>query len=255
MTIYIKNIVRNFEKVRKKRWFKGACTTKVTIGDKCDQHHAVHHNLLEGYVEECEAVNAIWCNFSSSSYLRWAIILQGLLTMCRFSQLSLLTEQLGQPSVSTASPYFLEKFLLKFSDIWMLLRFAEPPKSASDGKILEAMMFCGACREENFTGINVRRWVWCRWWCRRWYRIKHRRVWRCSSWGCSWILIPWLHRVHLVRMTSQCEGCTCPEIPYFDCRINTASGQDVRVVVETDDSICVALQCTDTLPCSPIPHT
>ncbi|KAF4576871.1 WD40 repeat-like protein [Pleurotus pulmonarius] len=45
-------------------------------------------------VEEREQVNAIWSNFSSSSHPRRALILQGLLTMCCFSQLSLLTEQL-----------------------------------------------------------------------------------------------------------------------------------------------------------------
>lgn len=47
-------------------------------------------------MQEREAVNAIWSNFSSSSHPRRALILQGLLTMCCFSQLSLLTEQLGQ---------------------------------------------------------------------------------------------------------------------------------------------------------------
>lgn len=45
--------------------------------------------------EEREAVNAVWSNFSSSSHPRRALILQGLLTMCCFSQLSLLTEQLA----------------------------------------------------------------------------------------------------------------------------------------------------------------
>ncbi|KAG6829668.1 hypothetical protein H0H92_003911 [Tricholoma furcatifolium] len=45
-------------------------------------------------LEEREAVNAIWSNFSSSSHPRRALILQGLLTMCCFSQLSLLTEHL-----------------------------------------------------------------------------------------------------------------------------------------------------------------
>ena len=46
-------------------------------------------------LEEREAVNAVWSNFSSSSHPRRALILQGLLTMCCFSQLSLLTEQLA----------------------------------------------------------------------------------------------------------------------------------------------------------------
>ncbi|KAF8163015.1 WD40-repeat-containing domain protein [Crassisporium funariophilum] len=45
--------------------------------------------------QEREAVNAVWSNFSSSSHPRRALILQGLLTMCCFSQLSLLTEQLA----------------------------------------------------------------------------------------------------------------------------------------------------------------
>ncbi|PPQ72486.1 hypothetical protein CVT24_003249 [Panaeolus cyanescens] len=46
-------------------------------------------------LEERESVNAVWSNFSSSSHPRRALILQGLLTMCCFSQLSLLTEQLA----------------------------------------------------------------------------------------------------------------------------------------------------------------
>ena len=46
-------------------------------------------------VEEREAVNAVWSNFSSSPHPRRALILQGLLTMCCFSQLSLLSEQLA----------------------------------------------------------------------------------------------------------------------------------------------------------------
>ncbi|PPQ89066.1 hypothetical protein CVT25_006438 [Psilocybe cyanescens] len=46
-------------------------------------------------LEEREAINAVWSNFSSSSHPRRALILQGLLTMCCFSQLSLLTEQLA----------------------------------------------------------------------------------------------------------------------------------------------------------------
>ncbi|KAF8510226.1 WD40 repeat-like protein [Hysterangium stoloniferum] len=45
-------------------------------------------------LKERETVNMIWSNFSSSSHPRRALILQGILTMCCFSQLSLLTEQL-----------------------------------------------------------------------------------------------------------------------------------------------------------------
>ncbi|KAE9406476.1 WD40 repeat-like protein [Gymnopus androsaceus JB14] len=55
----------------------------------------LQHSLDALPLEEREAVNAIWSNFSSSSHPRRALILQGLLTMCCFSQLSLLTEQLA----------------------------------------------------------------------------------------------------------------------------------------------------------------
>ncbi|KAG9118959.1 hypothetical protein FRC07_006254 [Ceratobasidium sp. 392] len=44
---------------------------------------------------EREAVSSMWSAFSSSSHPRRAIILQGLLTMCCFSQLSMLSEQLS----------------------------------------------------------------------------------------------------------------------------------------------------------------
>ncbi|EMD34520.1 hypothetical protein CERSUDRAFT_55151 [Gelatoporia subvermispora B] len=46
-------------------------------------------------VQEREAVNAVWSNFSSSPHPRRALILHGLLTMCCFSQLSLLSDQLS----------------------------------------------------------------------------------------------------------------------------------------------------------------
>ncbi|OCH95241.1 WD40 repeat-like protein [Obba rivulosa] len=46
-------------------------------------------------VQEREAVNAVWSNFSSSPHPRRALILHGLITMCCFSQLSLLSEQLS----------------------------------------------------------------------------------------------------------------------------------------------------------------
>ncbi|KAJ7273461.1 quinon protein alcohol dehydrogenase-like superfamily [Mycena haematopus] len=45
--------------------------------------------------EERETVNTIWASFSSSSHPRRELILHGLLTMCCFSQLSLLAEQLA----------------------------------------------------------------------------------------------------------------------------------------------------------------
>ncbi|KAG8748678.1 hypothetical protein FRC10_000069 [Ceratobasidium sp. 414] len=44
---------------------------------------------------ERETVSSMWSAFSSSSHPRRALILQGLLTMCCFSQLSMLTEQLS----------------------------------------------------------------------------------------------------------------------------------------------------------------
>ncbi|KAF9476601.1 WD40 repeat-like protein [Pholiota conissans] len=55
----------------------------------------LQHSLDALPVAEREAVNAVWSNFSSSSHPQRALILQGLLTMCCFSQLSLLTEQLA----------------------------------------------------------------------------------------------------------------------------------------------------------------
>ncbi|GJJ12473.1 hypothetical protein Clacol_006715 [Clathrus columnatus] len=45
-------------------------------------------------VKEREAVSTIWSMFSASSHPRRALILKGVLTMCCFSQLSWLTEQL-----------------------------------------------------------------------------------------------------------------------------------------------------------------
>ncbi|KAF6764882.1 F-box/WD repeat-containing protein pof1 [Ephemerocybe angulata] len=55
----------------------------------------LQHSLDALPIEEREAVNAVWTNFSQSSHPRRALILQGLLTMCCFSQLSLLTDQLS----------------------------------------------------------------------------------------------------------------------------------------------------------------
>ncbi|KAI0060847.1 WD40 repeat-like protein [Artomyces pyxidatus] len=46
-------------------------------------------------VEERESINSIWSNFSSSAHPRRELILRGILTMCCFSQLSLLTDQLS----------------------------------------------------------------------------------------------------------------------------------------------------------------
>lgn len=47
-------------------------------------------------VEDREAINTVWSIFSSSPHPRRALILQGVLTMCCFSQLSFLTEELNQ---------------------------------------------------------------------------------------------------------------------------------------------------------------
>jgi F-box/WD-40 domain protein MET30 len=62
--------------------------------------NSVNSNILQALnalpFQEREAVNTIWSNFSSSPHPRRALILQGLLTMCCFSQLSLLTEQLAR---------------------------------------------------------------------------------------------------------------------------------------------------------------
>ncbi|KAF8759022.1 A Receptor for Ubiquitination Targets [Rhizoctonia solani] len=46
-------------------------------------------------IAEREAVSSMWSAFSSSSHPRRILILQGLLTMCCFSQLSMLSEQLS----------------------------------------------------------------------------------------------------------------------------------------------------------------
>jgi F-box/WD-40 domain protein MET30 len=55
----------------------------------------MHSSSQSDPITHLEAVNAIWLGFSSSSHPR-ELIPQGLLTMCCFSQLSLLAEQLGQ---------------------------------------------------------------------------------------------------------------------------------------------------------------
>jgi F-box/WD-40 domain protein MET30 len=54
---------------------------------------------------ERQAVSTMWSAFSSSSHPRRALILQGLLTMCCFSQLSMLSEQLSQ--LARIDPFLL----------------------------------------------------------------------------------------------------------------------------------------------------
>ncbi|KAF8906063.1 WD40-repeat-containing domain protein [Gymnopilus junonius] len=61
----------------------------------CVRHQRMADEGTNLKLQQREAVNAVWSNFSSSSHPRRALILQGLLTMCCFSQLSLLTEQLA----------------------------------------------------------------------------------------------------------------------------------------------------------------
>ena len=45
--------------------------------------------------DEKKAVNTVWSLFSSSPHSRRALILRGILTMCCFSQLSLLSSELA----------------------------------------------------------------------------------------------------------------------------------------------------------------
>ncbi|KAH9921044.1 quinon protein alcohol dehydrogenase-like superfamily [Fomitopsis serialis] len=62
-------------------------------------------------VEEREAVSAVWSNFSSSPHPRRALILHGLLTMCCFSQLSLLSDQLAHLIRLDPSPGICEQHI------------------------------------------------------------------------------------------------------------------------------------------------
>ncbi|CAL1703759.1 unnamed protein product [Somion occarium] len=93
-------------------------------------------------VEEREAVNTIWTNFSSSPHPRRALILQGLLTMCCFSQLSLLTEQLSQLiriDPFTVLPREVSLKILGYLDATSLCRAAQVSrqwKSLADDDIL-----------------------------------------------------------------------------------------------------------------------
>lgn len=93
-------------------------------------------------VQEREAVNAIWSGFSSSSHPRRELILQGILTMCCFSQLSLLTEQLGQLiriDPFTALPREVSLRILAYLDATSLCRAAQVSKqwkSLADDDVL-----------------------------------------------------------------------------------------------------------------------
>ncbi|KAJ7581009.1 F-box/WD repeat-containing protein pof1 [Mycena floridula] len=93
-------------------------------------------------LEERQAVNAIWTNFSSSSHPRRALILQGLLTMCCFSQLSLLTEQLAhliRIDPFTVLPREISLKILGYLDATSLCRAAQVTKkwlSLADDDVL-----------------------------------------------------------------------------------------------------------------------
>ncbi|KAI9566530.1 WD40 repeat-like protein [Boletus coccyginus] len=92
--------------------------------------------------EERQVVNSIWSNFSSSSHPRRELILQGILTMCCFSQLSLLTEQLGhliRIDPLTVLPREVSFKILAYLDATSLCRAAQVSKhwrSLADDDIL-----------------------------------------------------------------------------------------------------------------------
>ncbi|KAI0050014.1 WD40 repeat-like protein [Auriscalpium vulgare] len=93
-------------------------------------------------VEERESINSIWSNFSSSAHPRRELILRGLLTMCCFSQLSLLTDQLGQLIRIDPCAIFPREVALKvlgYLDATSLCRAAQVSrrwKSLADDDIL-----------------------------------------------------------------------------------------------------------------------
>ncbi|OBZ75057.1 putative E3 ubiquitin ligase complex SCF subunit sconB [Grifola frondosa] len=93
-------------------------------------------------VQERQAVNAVWSNFSSSPHPRRALILQGLLTMCCFSQLSLLTEQLShliRIDPFTVLPREVSLKILGYLDATSLCRAAQVSrqwKSLADDDLL-----------------------------------------------------------------------------------------------------------------------
>lgn len=82
-------------------------------------------------MEEREVVNSIWSNFSSSPHPRRELILHGLLTMCCFSQLSLLTEQLAhliRIDPFTVFPREVSLKVLGYLDATSLCRAAQVTK-------------------------------------------------------------------------------------------------------------------------------
>ncbi|KAF9792465.1 WD40-repeat-containing domain protein [Thelephora terrestris] len=82
-------------------------------------------------LQEREAVNAIWANFSASPHPRRALILQGLLTMCCFSQLSLLADQLShiiRIDPFSILPHEVSLRVLTYLDATSLCRAAQVSK-------------------------------------------------------------------------------------------------------------------------------
>lgn len=93
-------------------------------------------------VEDRAAVSSVWSAFSASPHQRRAIILQGILTMCCFSQLSLLTEQLShliRIDPFTVLPREIALRVLGYLDATSLCRAAQVArrwKSLADDNVL-----------------------------------------------------------------------------------------------------------------------
>lgn len=75
--------------------------TNLKLQQVCSTYPFVHTVLIVNQalddlpLEERESINAVWASFSSSPHPRRELILRGILTMCCFSQLSLLTDALS----------------------------------------------------------------------------------------------------------------------------------------------------------------
>jgi len=106
-------------------------------------------------VEEREAVNAVWSNFSSSSHRRRATILQGLLTMCCFSQLSLLTEQLAH--LIRIDPFIIlpREISLKILVTLTPHLSAVQPKLLESGEVSQMMTSSGEASANNTLDKNA----------------------------------------------------------------------------------------------------
>ncbi|EJD02082.1 WD40 repeat-like protein [Fomitiporia mediterranea MF3/22] len=85
-------------------------------------------------VEDRETVNAIWTSFSSSPHSRRLVILRGILTMCCFSQLSMLSEHLHtliRLDPFSVLPREISLKVLQYLDAISLCRAAQVSKSWS----------------------------------------------------------------------------------------------------------------------------